>query len=61
MQDEKDYLRYLMTKVDECHQNNDFQEEKIYQDCLNKFRLMLNHKKLAKLYKKKLQKLNESR
>ncbi len=61
MQDEKDYLRYLMAKVDECHQNNDFLEEKIYQDCLNKFRLMLNHKKLTKLYKKKLQKLNESR
>lgn len=45
MVNEKDYLKFLMNKVEECHNNGDLSEEKIYQNCLNTFRTMLRNKR----------------
>ncbi len=52
MYDEKDYLKYLIDKVEENHNGNNFLEEKIYQDCLDKFRLMLKNKRQLNYYKR---------
>ena len=51
MVDEKDYLKFLMNKVDECHNNGDLLEEKIYQNCLDTFRTMLKNKREIRAYK----------
>lgn len=45
MVNEKDYLKFLMNKVEECRNNGDLLEEKIYQKCLDTFRTMLRNKR----------------
>lgn len=53
MYDDMDYIKYLMEKIDFNHNEGDFLEERIYQDCLDKFRIMLKNKKQLSLYKRK--------
>ena len=54
MYDDLDYIKYLMSKIEYCHNQGDFIEEKIYQDCLDKFRSMLRNKRQFSKQKRKV-------